>query len=226
MIRLVPSTKVEASDEDLYAAWERGDDGAADRLLGRHLQAVGRFFANKVRDPSDAEDQTCKVFEVVTRRLGTFERRSSFRSYLFGIAHNVLRDYVKAVSRRPDDIDFTESAVRDFAPSPSSIIGRRQEEQLLLVALRAIPLQCQIVLELSFFEGMTQAEIAAILSLPPGTVATRIRRGKQLLDEQMHALAASPNVLTSTMQALQDWADGLRLQLADVEGASSSGRNP
>ena len=207
----------EPSDEELYAAWEGGDERAANALIDRHLRSIGRFFANKVTDASDAEDQACKVFEIVSRKLGSFERNSSFRTYLFGVARNVLRDYVKYKRRRRGEVDFQLTAVRDLGPSPSAIVAERKDQLLLLQALRAIPLAYQIIIELSYFEEMTQAEIAELLELPPGTVASRIRRGKKMLDEKMEELAESQDVLESTRHGLQDWADDLKKQLAEFE---------
>jgi RNA polymerase sigma-70 factor (ECF subfamily) len=207
----------ERTDEELYSAWECGDRRAADRLIGRHLQSIGRFFANKVVDASDAEDQTCKTFELCSRKLGSFERNSSFRTYLFGIARNVLRDYIKHKGRHRGDIDFRVTAIHDLGDSPSAFVAQRKDQVLLLQSLRAIPLDYQIVIELSFFEEMTQAQIAEILELPPGTVASRIRRGKQLLDEKMQQLASSPELLESTRHGLQDWADQLRQQRLELD---------
>jgi len=205
----------EQDDEALYSAWERGDLKAADKLIGRHLHSVGRFLANKVVNAADAEDMACKVFEVCARRLGTFERKSSFRTYLFGIAHNVLRDYIKLNSRKKGaEADFDVMTIFDLGPSPSAVMGHKKEQALLLRALRAIPLSCQIVIELSFFEEMTQIEIAELLDLPPGTVASRLRRGKIRLDAKIEELAESLEVLTSTQHGLQDWAADLKAQIA------------
>lgn len=204
-------------DEELYAAWERGDKPSAEALIDRHLRSIGRFFVNKVTDAPDAEDLASRVFEVVARNLGAFERNSSFRTYLFGIARNVLREYIRYKRRRPGEVDFRVTAVRDLGPSPSAIVAERKDQLLLLQALRAIPLAYQTVIELSYFENLTQAEIAKLLAVPPGTVASRIRRGKKMLDEKMEELAESQDVLESTRHGLQDWADSVRKQLAEFD---------
>lgn len=203
------------SDETLYERWEAGDREAGSRLVDRHLEAIGRFFANKVTNLADTEELVGETFETCAKCLGRFEHGSTFRTYLFGIARNVLRDYIKKKGRRPSDVDFHVTSLRDLGPSPSVVLGEHKEQVLLLEALRAIPLAYQMVIELSFFEEMTQAEIATVLELPPGTVASRIRRGKALLFAQIESLADSPGVLQSTMHGLERWAETLRAQLSD-----------
>ena len=196
-------------DLQLYEAWERGDLRAADTLIARHLRSVGRFFANKVGNPSDAEDLTCKVFEICARKLGTFERRSAFRTYVFGIAHNLLRDYVKSKRHDKTDVDFDVDATADLGPSPSCALAQRKERVLLLRALRAIPLTYQIAIELSFVEGLTRAEIAELLGVPEGTIASRLRRGRIALEDKLAELAESTSLLESTRRDLADWVAGL-----------------
>jgi RNA polymerase sigma-70 factor (ECF subfamily) len=212
--------RVDAVSEDgeLYQRWASGDHAAAEELVGRHFDQIARFFANKVADASDSEELVSKSFEIVQRKLGTFRGDSSFRTYLFGIAHNVLRDYVKVRGRRPD-VDFEVTKMVDIGPSPSVVMAERKEQALLLQAMRSIPLNYQIVLELSFFEELTQAEIAGVLALPPGTVASRLRRGKDQLEKKIVELAETAAIRESTMTRMSDWARSIR-KLLDIEDKS------
>ena len=118
-------------------------------------------------------------------------------------------------------VDFEVTKIADIGPSPSVIMAERKEQALLLQALRTIALSYQIVLELSFFESMTQAEIAEQLDIAPGTVARRIRRGKQQLYNQLELLAVSRELLESTKSDLQDWAESIRKLLEDSEDEES-----
>jgi RNA polymerase sigma-70 factor (ECF subfamily) len=113
------------------------------------------------------------------------------------------------------EVDFSITAVRDLGPSPTAALGERRERTLLLQALRSIPLDYQIVLELSYFEEMSRREIAEILDLPPGTVASRLRLGKDRLFAKIEELAASPALLESTMHDIQHWTKGLQAQLRE-----------
>ena len=81
-------------DEDarLYERWSGGERRAGEQLIERHLDTVGRFLANKCPDPSRLEDLVASVFERCAKSLGRFDGRSTFRTYLLGIAYNVTRD--------------------------------------------------------------------------------------------------------------------------------------
>jgi predicted RNA polymerase sigma factor len=93
---------------------------------------------------------------------------------------------------------------------------------VLLQALRRIPMDHQIVLELYYWERMTAAEVARVLDVPEGTARTRIRRAKQLLEEQMARLVADKQLLESTLVNLDAWAASLRdLLLEDPEPEQS-----
>jgi len=200
-------------DIELYRAWRDGDRDAGSRIIDRYLESIGRFFANKVTDPADIEDLVGATFERCAASLGRFEEASSFRTYLFGIARNVWRDYIKKKRRRGDGVDFSVTQLEDLGPSPSVVLGERQEQIILLKALRQIPLELQIVIELSYFEKMSQAQIAETLAIPPGTAASRLRRGKKALLDRVSALASDKALLESTLHGLQDWIDKIRQEL-------------
>ena len=100
--------------------------------------------------------------------------------------------------------------MEDLGPTPTTLLARAQETQLLLQALRKIPLESQIILELYYWENSTAKDIADVLEIPEGTARTRIRRAKQLLEAQLAALAATPALLQSTVSDLESWARHLR----------------
>lgn len=201
------------TDEELYAAWTAGDRNAGSRLVDRYLRPISRFFANKVWDGDDAEELVGSTFEACARTLGKFRGECSFRTWLFGIAHNVMRNHAR--KRRPGavELDLESSAVRDLGPSPRTHVAKRREHTLLLEALRAIPFDHQVVLELAYFEGMSRTDIAAVLGLPAGTVASRMRRADELLRAALASLAQDERQLRSTSDGLAAWAQELRERL-------------
>ena len=83
----------------------------------------------------------------------------------------------------------------------------------MLQALRQVPLEHQIVLELYYWEDMEASELAEVLEMPEGTVRSRIRRAKQLIEEQLAKLAESDALLESTMSNLDSWARSLRAKV-------------
>ena len=84
---------------------------------------------------------------------------------------------------------------------------------LLLQALRQIPLESQLLVELYFWEELTAREVAEILAVPEGTVRTRLRRARQLLEQALGRLAESPGLLASTLADLDGWALRVREEL-------------
>jgi RNA polymerase sigma factor (sigma-70 family) len=195
-------------DIELLAAWRAGDRHAGSSLFSRHFEGVRRFFVNKLG--SDTEDLVQRTFLICAEvgRVG-FEGRSSFRTYLLGIAHNVLREHLRR-RHRTHAIDLESQSIVDLAPGPSTLLAGRVEHRLLLEALRTLPLRYQILLELYFWEKLTGPELGEILGVPENTARSRVRRGKVLLREAVLALQASPTALESTATDLEKWAAELR----------------
>lgn len=104
----------------------------------------------------------------------------------------------------------------------SQILGARQEQRLLLEALRRIPIDCQIVCELHYWEQLGTSEMAEILGVAVGTVKSRLQRGRRLLEEQLAVLASSAELLHTTLSNLEGWAAELRQQLP--RSSAGSGR--
>lgn len=194
-----------ADDAMLVQAWRDGDQQAGAQLFDRYYPAVARFFRNKVGiESSDLVQATfLACFEGLERM-----RSANFRSYLFAIACNLLRKHYRGKGR--DRIDFGSVSVHDLDPSPSSVIAADQQQRQLLEALRRIPLEMQVVLELFYWESMTAAGIAQVLEIPVGTAKTRIRRARQLLHEQMKVLDEQGLASHCTIEDLDAWARQLR----------------
>ena len=98
----------------------------------------------------------------------------------------------------------------DLRPSPSQHLAAGQELRALLTALQRLPIDYQVVLELHYWEQMTTDEIAAALELAPGTARSRLRRGRQLLEESLAVVAGSSNLVESTLGGLQRWIAAVR----------------
>ncbi len=210
-----------ATDFELLEAWRGGSNQAGAELFDRHFAAVARFFRNKTSSQTDDLIQTTFLRTLETR--DRFRGDSSFRTYLFAVAHNVLREHYRSKRRDGDRLDFGVTSVQEMGPGAVTMLARRGEEQLLLQALRAIPLEHQVLLELYFWEKMTAGEIGQVLDVPEGTIRTRIRRAKQLLNEQLEVFAETPDLLQTTLSGLEDWADALREQLGKAEPAPEPG---
>lgn len=199
-------------DVELLERWRDGDLGAGDQLFNRHFSSVHRFFRNKVNEGA-LEDLVQQTFMASVEGRERFRSDSTFRTYLFGVAHNLLRDHYRR-RRKAEVLDFAEASVEDVGFGPNTLLGRQQEQRLLLEALRRIPIDCQIVLELYYWEELSASQTAAVLGIPEGTVRGRVRKAKALLKKKLTVLARSPSDLESTVQNLEGWAASLREALA------------
>jgi RNA polymerase sigma-70 factor (ECF subfamily) len=201
---------VPRGDKELLEEWRSGDERAGMLLFERHYASVARFFGNKVS--SGVEDLIQNTFLACVEGKEKFREESSFRTYLFGIARNLLYQHYREKRRDGERFDFGTLSVAEMGPGAGTIIGQREEEQLLLRALRHLPLDHQVLLELYYWESQRAADIAELLDVPEGTVRTRLRRAKQLLEQALSELADSSALLERTSSDLNDWAQGLRGQ--------------
>lgn len=195
-------------DLELVRAWRSGDVAAGEALVERHLESVHRFFSNKVRHATD--DLVQRTFLACVESLDAFEGRSSFRSYLFGIARHVLYHHWRDADRGFDVLTVSVGSRLVDQPSPADHVAARQEQRLLLRALRGLPLELQTLLELAYWEGLSDRELAEALELPTGTIKSRLRKARGLLDAELSSLAPSPALLESSRHTLDTWAAGIR----------------
>jgi RNA polymerase sigma-70 factor (ECF subfamily) len=201
----VPPAK---SDIELLDSWRDGDSRAGNELFNRHFDSVCRFFANKA--PNEVDDLIQRTFLACVEGRDRFRGEASFRGYLFGVARNVLRRYYRDKRYHDERFDPLVVSVHDLGPGPSLLIADKREQELLLHALRRLPMDHQITLELYYWENMSGSELAEVLEVPEGTVRGRIRRAKTLLEAALAELAESPQQLETTMANLEGWARGLR----------------
>ena len=200
-------------DWQLLEAWRDGDQSAGQTLLKRYLGMLSAFFRNKVSNPADVAELVSGTMIACTRARERVRDSGAFRSFLLSCAMNNLRlHYRKKLKRNRELDDFENVCVGEMADaqSPTSIIALRREGQLLVRALRRIPLDQQIVVELTYMEGLNGPEIARLLGIPKQTVYTRLRRGTEKLKAMVGELAESPELAMSTMTGLRTWAGQVR----------------
>ena len=197
-------------DVELLAAWRAGDQHAGEQLYDRHVDAVARFFRNKVREHGD--DLLQQTFVALVEGKQRIREGVVVRAYILGIARNVLYTHLRELARGRD-VDADVETMAEFAPGPSTVAGRKREHRLLLEGLRRLPIEHQIALELHYWEGLTAKEIAALMGLSASAMRSRMAKARDLLHAAMMAIAASPELLASTMNDLEGWAAQLRGQL-------------
>lgn len=195
-------------DFELLERWRAGDPRAGDVLLRRTFSALHRFFANKVDD--EVEDLIQRTLMALVRSRHAIREGSSFRAYLFTVARHELYRFLRDRRRSRDAIDFASVSIADQGISPSAVVARQGEQQLLLSALRAIPVELQVVLELHYWEELTTAELALTLDVPQGTAKSMLRRAREHLELRLKRLARSGPELQRTLESLDAWARAVR----------------
>lgn len=201
------------ADMELLHAWREGDEHAGRELFARHFDSVFRFFRNKV--DGVAEDLTQQTFLGCLKGREKFRGDASFRTYVFSIARKRLYTHYRDRRRQGSELVFDQVSVADLArPSPTALLAEREEQQMLLRALRQLPVDMQIALELHYWEDLKVREIAEILDVPSGTIKRRLQRARQQLERHLQSLSESPELLKSTLDNFSFWAGDLRKQLA------------
>ncbi len=196
------------SDEELLLGWKGGDRKAGNELFQRHFEPVRRFFVNKT--DGDVAELVQNTFVRCLAAVERFEGRSSFRTFLFAIAHNLLREHYRARVKDRRNEDLGDLSVADMGAGPSTVLHAKQEQRVLLRALRRIPMADQVILELYYWEKLTAIQIGEILKVPENTARSRIRNGKKRLKEAIAEVADEPGIAESTSNDLDGWAEKIR----------------
>jgi len=186
------------ADLELLEAWRDGDRDAGDELLARHFDSVCRFFRSKLGD--DVEDLIQQTFLACVEGHAKVRDTNSFRSYLFAVARNRLFDHLRQAYRRPAHGDLASHSIADLGTSPSGKVARTEQERLLLQAMREIPIDYQIALELAYWEEMPGREIAVVLGIAENTVRSRLSRARAALRDAVDRLATTPELSRSTLR--------------------------
>jgi RNA polymerase sigma factor (sigma-70 family) len=194
-------------DEDLEVLqrWRNGDTRAGEELCVRYFAEIHRFFEHKL--PGDADDLTQQTFLACVKSRDQFRGQSTFRTYLFAIARNEL--YMR-IRRTPkfEHVDLEVSSLEELAAlssSPSRQLGKQQELAQLRTALRQLPVEQQVLLELHYWHDLDAAALAEIFDTNPGTIRVRLLRARRALRERLGANAvvgATDDPLSSSLRDL------------------------
>lgn len=159
----------------LIAAARKGDSRAFAALVDAHQQAVRGFLRRFTGHWADSDDVAQEAFVTAWRKLDRFEGRSSFRSWVSGVAFRIARDAKRAHGRaNVRDADWL--AQQDEA-SEAPIEDRIALDR----AMAQLPEEQRAAVALCLGEGFSHSEAAAILKLPLGTVKSHVARGRERL---------------------------------------------
>lgn len=192
-------------DLDLLERWCAGDPVAGNALFERHFRPVYRFFEYKVE--SDVDELVQETFLGCLRSREGARRASSFRAYLFGIARHTLFHYWRKRRTHGVAVDFDQTSIASLSTSAGSRIDRQQDRARLLDALRELPLEQQLILELHYWEDLESDQLAEVFEIEAATTRSRLFRARQALRERLDGSADRPRRRDDDFDA---WARTLR----------------
>lgn len=183
------------NDEQLMAAVVRREAAAFDVLYDRYVDLVYSASLRVLGDPQLAEDATQDVFVRLWRRPEAYTAdRGRFLSWFMSVVRNRAVDELRSRGRRQrleglgaaDHSDDVLAGTPAHDGDPELEAEQGEARTAIRAALSSLPRDQRLALELAYFSGMTQQEIALALHEPLGTVKTRIRLGMQKLRRALH----------------------------------------
>jgi RNA polymerase sigma-70 factor (ECF subfamily) len=168
-------------DSALVAAYRGGDERAATELIERHSAALARFLYSSGADRDDVDDLVQETLFRAFRRLATWRGEASFRSWLFTVGGNVLRDQFRSHKKRQvlslEDHDLPNQS------DPHSELAAVETEDRIRHGLARLPRLQREVFLLRTLEGTEYEEIARVLGTTPGAARVHYHHAVKRLKE-------------------------------------------
>jgi RNA polymerase sigma-70 factor (ECF subfamily) len=175
-------------EKDLIHSARRGDTRACGELMDRHREGVVRVVYRMCGDPDLAEDAAQEAFIRAWQRLDSYQPQRPFRAWIYRIAINAALDALRGEkpARALEVIENTPGPNRPGA-DPEGDIERRQRAEQVQHAVMRLPDASRAVLVLREWGGLSYNEIAESLSIPLGTVMSRLNTARAQLRQQLAA---------------------------------------
>jgi RNA polymerase sigma-70 factor, ECF subfamily len=170
-----PLETFEPSDADLLARVGEHDHAAFEILYGRYVRPVFSLALRKLGDRGHAEDAVQEAFAAVWRSASTYRpERGAAGGWLYTVARNAIVDRLR---RNGPTVDAELPELESVEPGPSERAEGSYVSWRVHRALEELEPREHEVIELAYWSGMSQSEVAEYLGLPLGTVKTRTRSG-------------------------------------------------
>ena len=189
------------TDEELVALSMGGDSESFNQLVLRWERPIYALAYRTLGREEEARDVCQETFLRAYRALPGFKGEAKFSSWIYRIALNLCRDWMRKkrrtpVMQAPEGVDLADLADRAAARGPvesiETLVARRQLSQRVAVAMRTLPEEQRTAIVLKEYHGLTFQEIAEMQGCPLSTVKTRLYQGLSVLRTQ---LAERPRVV-------------------------------
>ncbi|WP_263914205.1 RNA polymerase sigma factor [Achromobacter sp. 79A6] len=169
--------------------WDTGEEYLLRDLVREHSTRLQRFIIKHIGNTTEAEDLAQQAFVEAARSYRSFRGESQLSSWLYGIALNLVRNYLsRAPERRHDfvsDSVLAEHASNDL--SPDRILEQNQTMALLQESLDELPANMRDILLMVGLDDISYEDAAALLTVPIGTVRSRLSRARTALRDKLAA---------------------------------------
>jgi RNA polymerase sigma-70 factor (ECF subfamily) len=192
------------SDQQLIAAAKKGNRQAFAALVHRYEETVYRFSFKVCRDPEKAKETLQDTFISVYRKLGSFDGKSKFSTWLYTIVTNNclmkhrrrkaqdLEDPLEMYDDPPDhEAGHQRAPIARWEETPADVLLTKELRSALDSAIQKLPLDYRVVFILRDVEEKSTEETAKILNLSVEATKSRLRRARAFLRDRLHPYLAS-----------------------------------
>ncbi len=175
-------------EKELIRLAQRGNGEAFGQLVERYKTKVFSLAYGLTRDRAAADDLAQEILIKAYFVLPKFKFRSEFGTWLFRVAVNHIKDYLRKSRRWRKDLSLQDIPEKEAATEDRGYEeGRRRERRRSLVwaALRGLPRNYRVILVLRDIQGFSYEEIARVLGISMGTVDSRLFRARRMLRERL-----------------------------------------
>lgn len=180
------------TDEELVARSIGGDADSFNELVLRWERPIYALAYRTIGREEDARDVCQETFLRAFRALPGFRGQAKFSSWLYRIALNLCRDFVRRerrspVVQAPEELDLAElAAARGPSESIEALVARRDLSRTVEQAMALLPEEQRTAIVLKEYHGLTFQEIADLVGCPLSTVKTRLYQGLSVLRRELN----------------------------------------
>ena len=180
-----------STDEELVARSIGGDSDSFNQLIVRWERPIYALAYRTIGREEDARDVCQETFLRAFRALPGFRGQAKFSSWLYRIALNLCRDWMRrerraAIVQPTDDVDLIElAAAAEPSESIEDLVARKDLTRMVERAMARLPEDQRTAIVLKEYHGLTFQEIADLLGCPLSTVKTRLYQGLTVLRREL-----------------------------------------
>jgi len=175
-------------EKELIRLAQRGNGEAFGLLVERYKTKVFSLAYGLIRDRASADDLAQEILIKAYFVLPKFKFRSEFGTWLFRVAVNHIKDYLRKTKRRRQDLPLQNVPEKEVATEDRGYEEEQRDQrrrELVRVALRRLPRKYQVILTLRDIQGLSYEEMARVLGVSVGTVDSRLFRARKMLRERL-----------------------------------------